>query len=83
MFLITAPDAFPVSASFKTSDENFERLSTRPGFKPAPYMARNKWVYVEDIRLLNETEWKSLIEEAYGIIRSKLPKKFLREHGLL
>lgn len=83
MFLVTAPDAFPVSASFKTNDEDFEKLSARPGFKPAPYMARNKWVFTEDIRLMNEAEWKQYIEEAYRLISSKLPKKFLKEHGLL
>lgn len=83
MFLVTSPDAFPVSASIKTSDENFEILSARPGFKPAPYMARNKWVYLEDIRLMNAGEWEKYLEEAYLLIRSKLPKKFLKEHGIV
>jgi predicted DNA-binding protein (MmcQ/YjbR family) len=82
MFLITSPDTFPVTASFKTSDENFELLSARPGFKPAPYLARNKWIYTEDIRLMNEAEWKRYIEEAHMIVASKLPKKFQKEHGI-
>ncbi len=82
MFLVTAPDNFPVSASIKTSDENFDLLAARPGFKPAPYMARNKWVFMEDITLLDRAEWKGYITEAYRLVSQKLPKKFLREHGL-
>jgi predicted DNA-binding protein (MmcQ/YjbR family) len=83
MFLVTAPDAFPVSASIKASDANFEILSARPGFKPAPYMARNKWVYMDDIRLLSAAEWEEYLTEAYMIVRSKLPKKFLKENGIV
>ena len=35
MFLVTSPDNIPVSASFKTSDEDFTALSNRAGFIPA------------------------------------------------
>jgi predicted DNA-binding protein (MmcQ/YjbR family) len=31
IFLVTAPDNVPVSASFKTSDEDFESLPNRQG----------------------------------------------------
>lgn len=48
MFLVTAPDHVPHSASFKASDEEFTELSARKGFIPAPYMARHKWVQVDE-----------------------------------
>jgi predicted DNA-binding protein (MmcQ/YjbR family) len=75
MFLVTAPDSLPVSASFKTSDELFNGLTEKKGFKPAPYLAKHNWVYVDDINRLSNKEWKELIELSYNIIKSKLPKK--------
>ncbi len=75
MFFITAPDQSPVSASFKTSEEKFNELTEREGFKPAPYLAKHKWVHIDDIGRLSAKEGKQLIELSYQIIRSKLPKK--------
>src|SRR5688500_4507564 len=49
MFLITAPDAVPISASLKVSDETFNELSDKEGFQPAPYLARYKWIWMDDI----------------------------------
>lgn len=78
MYCITGLDETPVTASFKTSDEDFEILSARKGFKPAPYLARNKWVFIEDISLLSKKEWETYLKRSYEIIKAKLPKK-LRE----
>jgi predicted DNA-binding protein (MmcQ/YjbR family) len=75
MFLITNPDEFPVTASFKTSDELFESLITHEGIIPAPYMARNKWVRLDNINRLNAKGWKELIDLAYQLVFLKLPKK--------
>lgn len=75
MFLITAPDDVPVSASLKTNDEDFDILSDRAGFQPAPYLARYKWIRVDDISLLSEKQWKKYLASAYDVIFSKLPAK--------
>lgn len=75
MFLVVGMDEVPATASFKVSDEEFDELSVREGFKPAPYMARNKWVFVDDISRLKKKEWEQRAATAYEIIRSKLPKK--------
>jgi predicted DNA-binding protein (MmcQ/YjbR family) len=75
MFLVTGLDQTPVTASFKVSDEEFDELSARKGFKPAPYMARNKWVFVDDISRMNKKEWQQRAKTAYELIKSKLPKK--------
>jgi predicted DNA-binding protein (MmcQ/YjbR family) len=47
------------------SDEEFEEISHRKGFKPAPYMARYKWVHVENINLLSKKEWEQFIKQSY------------------
>jgi predicted DNA-binding protein (MmcQ/YjbR family) len=78
MFVVVGVDSTPVSASFKTTDEEFEKLSTKKGFKPAPYVARYKWIYVEDIKLMSDREWMQRIETAYTLIKEKLPKSVLK-----
>jgi|SRR3954463_16306081 YjbR len=34
MFLVTGLEQSPITASFKVTDEQFEELSAKPGFKP-------------------------------------------------
>lgn len=75
MFLITSPDDTPVTASFKTSEEKFDELTEREGCKPAPYLAKHKWVYVDDISRLSSKEWRDLLELSYDLVKAKLPKK--------
>lgn len=75
MFLIAGMDEVPVTASFKANDEDFELLSNRPGLKPAPYLARYKWVFTDDIGRLGQKEWERYLAEAYRLIAEKLPKK--------
>ncbi len=63
------------NVSIKTSEENFILLTEREGIIPAPYLARNKWVSINKRNSLNTKEWKLYLEDAYNIIKSKLPKK--------
>lgn len=79
MFIITSPDEVPVTASFKTSDELFQDLSQRKGFMPAPYLARNKWVKVDDVNRIGVAEGKQLLKLAYTLVLEKLPAKARRE----
>ena len=75
MFLVTVPDQLPVSASFKTSDADFEAMVVREGIIPAPYMARNKRLLVDDLKRLNAEEWKTAIANSYALAFSKLTQK--------
>lgn len=75
MFLITSPDLSPVTASFKTTEEKFNELTEREGFKPAPYLAKHKWVWMDDISRMNSREWKELLELAYTLVKRKLKRK--------
>ena len=36
MFCVVGLEQSPVTASFKVTDEEFDEMSSRPGFKPAP-----------------------------------------------
>ena len=83
MFCVTSLDQSPVSASFKVNDEEFDELSTREGFKPAPYMAKHKWVHISDIGLLSRKEWQSYIKTSYDLVSSKLAVKTKKELGIL
>ena len=75
LFLITSPDQFPVSASFKTTGADFEALTQLEGFTQAPYLARNQWVAVDDIRRFNPAQWLEYIGKSYKLVAMKLTKK--------
>ena len=76
MFLITSPDQFPVTASFKTND--FQSLTKLEGFIPAPYLARHQWVAVDDIRRLTITQWSEYLVKSYELVTAKFSLKLQR-----
>jgi predicted DNA-binding protein (MmcQ/YjbR family) len=82
MFLVTAPDHVPVSASIKVSDEEFGELPSRTGFIPAPYMAKHKWIFMDDITRWSRKEWQKYIVEAHGLVASKLPMRTRKQLGI-
>jgi predicted DNA-binding protein (MmcQ/YjbR family) len=82
MFLVTSPDTVPVSASFKVSDEEFDELSIKKGFMPAPYLARYKWVHLDDIKRLSHKQWEKYLKQSYELIASKLPAKTKKALGI-
>lgn len=71
----------PTSASFKVLDEEFDEMSMRSGIKPAPYVAKHKWVLVTEMDSLSKKEWKHYVHQSYELVKSKLPKKLLKELG--
>ena len=71
----------PNSLAFKCTPEKFDDLIERDGIIPAPYMARNKWVKLETLDALGDRELKTLINNSYQMILSKLPKKTQAELG--
>jgi len=72
----------PLNFSFKVADEDFEELSNRTGFKPAPYLARAKWVLAMEPSRLHAKEWKDFIKSSYELVKNKLPKKLRVELGI-
>jgi predicted DNA-binding protein (MmcQ/YjbR family) len=71
----------PDHVSFKVKEEEFEEISQRPGFMPAPYLARAKWVTVTDFYVLNPKQWQAYLLQSYELIKAKLPKKLREELG--
>ena len=65
--------------SFKVEDARFLELTDRPGIIPAPYLARAKWVYVEDAQALGDEEAAQLLRRSYELVFAKLTKKLQRE----
>ena len=65
----------PHTFSFKVSDEDFEEVSAREGFIPAPYMARHKWVYAEQPTKVKPKDVEKYIKESYELVKAKLSKK--------
>jgi predicted DNA-binding protein (MmcQ/YjbR family) len=75
MFCVACTEVAPNVMSFKCDDETFAELCERDGIIPAPYMARAKWVALEKWDTLEDRELKPLIEDAYRLVKAKLPKK--------
>ena len=78
MFAVTSVGD-SIGMSFKVEDERFLELTDRPGIIPAPYLARAKWVYVEDAQALGDAEAAALLRRSYELVLAKLTKKLQRE----
>ncbi|MBC5773476.1 MmcQ/YjbR family DNA-binding protein [Pontibacter sp. KCTC 32443] len=78
MFCVTSIDP-PHSVSFKVTDEEFDEMAARPLIIPAPYMARNKWVNVQEWGGLADIEWETYVKQSYGLVKAKLTKKVQKE----
>ena len=81
MFCVVGVDEVPTSASFKVLDEEFDEISEWPYFKPAPYVAKHKWVLCEDISKMKKTDWKKYMKQSYELVREKLPAKIKKQLG--
>ena len=65
--------------SFKVEAERFLELTDRPGFRPAPYMARAHWVTLDDSGVVPMAELEQLVRRAYELVFAKLTRKKQRE----
>ena len=82
IFIITSPDASPVNASFKVDDEDFAELTEKEGFIPAPYLARYKWIQLDNVSRLSNKQWEVYLKKAYELVKVKLPAKRKKELGI-
>jgi len=73
----------PHSLSFKCTPEKFDELIELDGIIPAPYTARNKWVMLERLDAINDSELKRLIKISYEMIFAKLTRKAQAELGAI
>ena len=68
--------------SLKASDVAFEVLSESGRAAPAPYLARAKWLYFEDLAAEDADEVADWLKTAHGLIAAKLTRKARAEIGL-
>ena len=64
---------------FKVAHEDFLAMTDRPGIRPAPYLARARWVVLDALDSLPEAELLARVRASYELIRAKLPKRLQRE----
>ena len=79
MFCVVGLDQSPTTASFKVKDEEFDEMSSWPGFKPAPYVAKYKWVWVDDINKMKKADWKKYVQQSYELVKAKLTAKMRKQ----
>jgi predicted DNA-binding protein (MmcQ/YjbR family) len=75
MFAVTSLEPAPVWLSLKTSPELFVELTERPGIIPAPYLARAKWIALENRDTVTRQELGELLQMSYDMVVEKLPRK--------
>jgi predicted DNA-binding protein (MmcQ/YjbR family) len=68
--------------SLKASEVAFEVLSETGRAAPAPYLARAKWLYFEDLVGEDAAEVADWLKTAHGLIAAKLTRKARAEIGL-
>lgn len=71
MFAVRSPAG---SFSFKASDIAFEALTADGPGKPAPYLARAKWVWFADLAGQDQDEVADWLKTAHGLVAAKLTK---------
>ncbi len=70
------------SISFKVSDIAYEVLTESGQARPAPYIARNKWVNLAQVDDWADDELAEHLAIAHGIVAAKLTKKVRAALGL-
>jgi predicted DNA-binding protein (MmcQ/YjbR family) len=81
--VVYSDDAGNANVGFKVDDDLFLQYADRPGFIPAPYLARAKWVQVKDLNAVSDTEMKSLLKRSYELVSAKLTRQLKTDLGLL
>jgi predicted DNA-binding protein (MmcQ/YjbR family) len=80
--LLSGADSEAPGLSFKCSDLAFRLLPELEGVRPAPYLARAKWVHVAKQSGLPGDALASYVAEAHRLIAGRLTRKAQAELGL-
>ena len=82
MFAVMGPGAAQGGVSFKVSDVAFEVLTQTGRAIPAPYLARAKWVKLDDLAAFDDAEVADWLKTAHALVAAKLTKKVRAQLGL-
>lgn len=75
IFAIVSLASVPQAVCFKCNPETFAELCERDGIRPAPYVGRYKWVLLERLDVVPDSELKDLIRHSYEMVSSKTKAK--------
>ncbi|WP_340646561.1 MmcQ/YjbR family DNA-binding protein [Phenylobacterium sp.] len=67
---------------FKVTDLAYEVMTQSGMAKPAPYLARAKWVSFDDLAALDAGEVSDWLRTAHGLVAAKLTRKQRAELAL-
>jgi predicted DNA-binding protein (MmcQ/YjbR family) len=79
MFAVVGPGG---TLAFKAGDIAFEMLVETGAARPAPYMARARWLFLDDPSSFHPDELKTHLKEAHALIAAKLTRKQRAALGL-
>jgi len=79
MFAVMGPSG---SLSFKANDIAFEMLVETGQARSAPYLARAKWVLLDDLMSMPGEDLRGYLSESHTIVAAKLTRKLRAELGL-
>ena len=68
---------------FKVSDMAYELLIEQGLARPAPYLARAKWVQLVDNDVLPDNELAAYLDQAHALVAARLTRAARRELGLV
>ena len=80
--MFAATDGAATNLSLKATDIAYEALTETGRARPAPYMARARWVMFDDLAALDDAEVTDWLKTAHGLVAAGLTKKAQRELGL-
>jgi predicted DNA-binding protein (MmcQ/YjbR family) len=73
MFAVLGLD--DVRFTFKCTADSFAELIERENIRPAPYLARYKWVMLDRLDALSAQELKEFVRRSYEMVLAKAPKR--------
>jgi predicted DNA-binding protein (MmcQ/YjbR family) len=79
MFAVTSPRG---GGSFKCSDIAFEALTEGGVGRPAPYLARAKWVRLDSLDAMSDADIAGHLATSHALVAAKLTRAQRREIGL-
>jgi predicted DNA-binding protein (MmcQ/YjbR family) len=79
MFAVVGPGG---TLAFKANDIAFEMLVETGAARPAPYMARARWVFVDDPASFDPGDLQAFLQEAHALTALKLTRKHRVALGL-
>ncbi|MDX1983095.1 MAG: MmcQ/YjbR family DNA-binding protein [Bryobacteraceae bacterium] len=75
MYAVAGLEPDEVWLAFKCPPEEFVELTEQQGIRPAPYLARAKWIALETPDALPPAEIRRLLRQSYDLVLAALPKR--------